>query len=578
MKTYPLKPIQLFQFLFLAMISLAASCNVEQSQATKITENKETPESLGEAFFPRESTRLVDKTNPPYAPNGGRGANQLIVYTPEYGPNTYTNPWGVEAIVENEVVVKVGGNDSPVPPNGLVVSGHGTAAEWINENIKAGYNIKVGYDTKLQGNALIVTTSENTIVQQARIMISDGEKRAQTITHPSIESEALANLKELFNEKLDEFIRAKQNADSANVQTLAEETLRRAKDFFYYTFPSLTDRERSAWLEIDGMSYNDIEAAFQDLADIGFNAVCPEVIYRGWAIFPNAPNGLNQYPDFIGRDPLQEMIDLGKKYNLKIIPWVWVYFIGVDRFPDLINNRSEWLAVSRKGTFPSETEKGFHYFCPSRPQVQEYWLQIYEYMYAKYDLNDLQLDYIRYPGEPWTNDYCYCDVCRTKFKTLSGGVDPLSINPTDNPELWAQWDQFRQENVSRFVEAVSQLLPDVNLSADVVPDLAYSLESKKQNWGKWLDNNWLKTVYIMSYSSDVDLVASHIDYMADKTTANQLGVAGLGPFAGMQPETLIEEIDLVRIKNIEGSCQFIYNALTDEQKYALKKGPFRLHE
>ncbi len=317
LKTSPLKPIQFIQILFFALLSLAASCNAEQNQVTKITENKETPESLGEAFFPSESARLVDKTNPPYAPNGGRGADQLIVYTPEYGPNTYTNPWGVEAVVENGMVVKAGGNDSPIPSQGMVISGHGTAATWIREKIKVGYNIKVGYDENLKGNSVKVITSENTVVQRAQIMISDGEKRAETIQHPSINPAELDHLKGLFSNKLKEFIVAKQNNDSARVQTLADETLGKAKDFFYYTFPSIAGSERSAWLEIHGMSYNDIEAAFQDLANIGFNAVCPEVIYRGWAIFPNAPNGLNQYPDFIGRDPLQEMIDLGKKYNIK---------------------------------------------------------------------------------------------------------------------------------------------------------------------------------------------------------------------------------------------------------------------
>jgi hyaluronoglucosaminidase len=87
----------------------------------------------------------IDAVDPPREGEypGSRGEDQLIIYTPAYGhPSTGTNPWGAEAIVRDGVVVRVGdgekGNDSPIPENGFVVSGHGTSRDWIMRNLQPG--------------------------------------------------------------------------------------------------------------------------------------------------------------------------------------------------------------------------------------------------------------------------------------------------------------------------------------------------------------------------------------------------------------------------------------------------------
>lgn len=81
--------------------------------------------------------------------NQPRGSNQLIVYTPEYGKRTRTNPWGAEAIVKNDRVTEIRQGfltemqDSPIPENGYVVSGHGGAKEWINSNLEKGMKVEL---------------------------------------------------------------------------------------------------------------------------------------------------------------------------------------------------------------------------------------------------------------------------------------------------------------------------------------------------------------------------------------------------------------------------------------------------
>ena len=66
--------------------------------------------------------------------NSDRTANSVIVYNFLYGVTTGTNNSGLELVVDNGEVVNIsrGKGDSYIPPNGFVVSAHGTAIEQFN--------------------------------------------------------------------------------------------------------------------------------------------------------------------------------------------------------------------------------------------------------------------------------------------------------------------------------------------------------------------------------------------------------------------------------------------------------------
>lgn len=59
--------------------------------------------------------------------NRARAANEIVLYRPEFGATTQTNPHGAEVVVAGEVVQQVAGGrgNSPIPPGGYVLSGHG---------------------------------------------------------------------------------------------------------------------------------------------------------------------------------------------------------------------------------------------------------------------------------------------------------------------------------------------------------------------------------------------------------------------------------------------------------------------
>jgi lysophospholipase L1-like esterase len=98
----------------------------------------------------------IDKIDP--EPEGSypgtRGPNELVVYTKDYAKkSTGTNEWGMEAVVRNGVVVKKEKNNSPIPEDGYVISGHGDAANWISSIISVDAKVTRTGDEIILGDA-----------------------------------------------------------------------------------------------------------------------------------------------------------------------------------------------------------------------------------------------------------------------------------------------------------------------------------------------------------------------------------------------------------------------------------------
>jgi hypothetical protein len=77
--------------------------------------------------------------------NRQRGTDELILYRPEFDASTRTNQFGAEAIIVGGVVTSVadGQGNTPIPREGVVLSGHGRARQWIVQRLTAGSAVTV---------------------------------------------------------------------------------------------------------------------------------------------------------------------------------------------------------------------------------------------------------------------------------------------------------------------------------------------------------------------------------------------------------------------------------------------------
>jgi exopolysaccharide biosynthesis protein len=77
--------------------------------------------------------------------NRARGPNDLIVFTPEFGPSTITDDTGIEVVVRSGRVVELLDNagSTTIPRDGFIVSARGEAREWARRSLNKGTRVRV---------------------------------------------------------------------------------------------------------------------------------------------------------------------------------------------------------------------------------------------------------------------------------------------------------------------------------------------------------------------------------------------------------------------------------------------------
>ncbi|WP_416676741.1 glycoside hydrolase family 10 protein [Egbenema bharatensis] len=168
----------------------------------------------------------------------------------------------------------------------------------------------------------------------------------------------------------------------------------------------------------------------------------------------------------------------------------------------------DWASYDHRGSLnlPGHEEP---FLDPANPAVRRYLLQLYEEIVTRYDVDGLQLDYIRYPFQnPYAGrTHGYGTAARQQFQQLTG-VDPITLTSRSGP-LWQQWTEFRVEQITSFVAETSEMLdrvrPEVVLSTAVFAmPTQERIQKLQQNWEVWAQNGYVDMVVLMAYAADTN--------------------------------------------------------------------------
>ena len=200
---------------------------------------------------------------------------------------------------------------------------------------------------------------------------------------------------------------------------------------------------------------------------------------------------------------------LCKESGLEAHYWLWT----MNR-ADLLKEHPEWGAVNRKGESSYDKPAYVDYYrflCPSRPEVADAIAADYLRCANLKYVDGMMLDYVRYPDvvlpvSLWGNygidqskelpeyDYCYCDVCRAKFREKTGR-DPLDDKYPNEDQSWLN---FRYDAITNVVTKIYDALAADGkfLSAAVFPGPSMAKRMVRQDWGNWP----LKAYFPMTYN------------------------------------------------------------------------------
>ena len=278
---------------------------------------------------------------------------------------------------------------------------------------------------------------------------------------------------------------------------------------------------RAVWLDrgtiVKARNEAGLAQVFDRLAAAGINTVYFETINAGYPIYPSriapAQNPLTQ-----GWNPLEAAVKLAHQRGMELHAWIWVFAVGNDRHNQLLGQPSsflspviqahpDWININNYGELRNPRDRKV-YLDPANREARAYLMRLINEITA-YNVDGLQLDYIRYPFQDPSGSYTYGygKAGREQFQQLTG-VDPVNITPKNN-QLWNQWLQFKTQQVTSFVAEVSQFLqqqkPNVILSVAVFSNPEQERIMKiQQQWEVWAKNGYVDLIVPMTYAMDTN--------------------------------------------------------------------------
>jgi uncharacterized lipoprotein YddW (UPF0748 family) len=287
--------------------------------------------------------------------------------------------------------------------------------------------------------------------------------------------------------KLQEFNRLVQQQSYIE----ARETWLQARRLLWENYPTDIKYDqseiRAIWLDrgtlVQAKTESDLAVIFDRLAQAGINTVFLETVNSSYTIYPSsiAPE---QNPSTRDWDRLKVAIQLAHQRNMELHAWVWIFAAANQghnallKLPrnylgPVLSRHPDWINKSKNG---DSFDHGLHnrkaFFDPAHPQARQYLLSLLDEIATNYDVDGIQLDYIRYPfqSRKLNSMFGYGKSSRWEFKQRTG-VDPIKLTPSSR--LWKQWLNFRIHQIDSFVETASTMLkqkrPDLLLSAAVFP-------------------------------------------------------------------------------------------------------------
>jgi len=292
---------------------------------------------------------------------------------------------------------------------------------------------------------------------------------------------------------------------------------------------------RGAWLDSWGAGFSteaEVTSVINTLQQYNYNALIFEARKRGDAAYESSyePKMTSISPPTY--DPLADMIAKGHDAGIDIHAWLVTYRIAstseVNAPPiyweHKVGTPDDWIMRNSSGAASDGTN---YHFDPGVPGVQDYTCKIVLDIVTHYDVDGINFDYIRYPGNNWG----YNNITRQRFYDEYGYWPPTS---TSDPN-WGTWCGFRRQQITDLVKKcyleVMAVRPDVQMSicgitwggiSNFTTTSAYA--SVFQDWRKWMQDHIIDLSIPMDYKREHDAAQAN-DYRdwCDFAIANRYG-------------------------------------------------------
>jgi uncharacterized lipoprotein YddW (UPF0748 family) len=324
---------------------------------------------------------------------------------------------------------------------------------------------------------------------------------------------------------------------------------------------------RAIWVtRWDYRSARDIAVIMENCRRAGFNTVLFQVRGNGTAFYrskvePWADELGGRDPGF---DPLAVACREAHRRGLAIHAWVnvapgWRGKAPPQNRRQLYHARAEWFWRDESGR--REPLGWYSNLNLCWPEVRAYLAAVMHEIVARYPVEGLHMDYIRFPNE-WNAAYPagarVPDYPRDP-RTLGLFRQASHRTPDQAP---AQWDAWRTQQVDETVREISRAVrkarPGVALTAAVGADPAVAKKKHFQDAPRWMASGWIDGVFPMNYEADL---GSFDERLGRWTSGRSRGLVVTGVMLDKRaPALIVQQLEHAR-RGGRHFCAFAYNAL-----------------
>ncbi len=342
-----------------------------------------------------------------------------------------------------------------------------------------------------------------------------------------------------------------------------------------------------------------ITAMIAAAREAGINTLFVQVRGRGDAYYadglePRAAALAGTPPGF---DPLALVLAQARAAGLAVHAWVNVNLVADASTPPasshhLVRRHPDWLMLPRElsaelGRMNPKNRRYVErlaawtrgqsaaveglYASPLHPDAARHVVKVIERLVAKYPVDGVHLDYVRFPGSRF-------DVSRAALEAFEDHVSPglpraarrdLERAARTNRLVYidrypATWEQFRRDRLTDLVRRVSTAVrakrPGTLVSAAAVPEAAEARETRFQDWPSWLAAGLIDAVCPMAYTTDAEVFRRQIAAARAAASGRRL-FAGIGAYR-LSGDQTFEHIRLAREAGADGFILFSYSSLS----------------
>ncbi|GAB4128617.1 MAG: family 10 glycosylhydrolase [Ignavibacteriales bacterium] len=275
---------------------------------------------------------------------------------------------------------------------------------------------------------------------------------------------------------------------------------------------------RGVWLtNVDSdvlKSKKTIEEAVTLCDEIGLNSIFVVTWNKGMTTYPSKImsdfTGVAIDTQFIGRDPLKELIEAAHKKNIKVIAWFEFGFASSynENGGEILKLKPQWASKNFEGKLVSKNN--FEWMNGFLPDVQDFMLSLILEVVNNYDIDGIQGD-DRLPAMP--SEAGYDEFTKSLYaKKYNGDLPPADYK---NPE----WTRFRAGILTDFMKRIYKEVKAAkpNVLVTMAPSIyPWSLEEYLQDWPTWLMNGSVELIIpqvyrykISDYEKEINEIKKH---------------------------------------------------------------------